>query len=357
MKRIVLTGGGTAGHVSPHLGLIPRLRQAGYELHYIGRHPSIEYDIIHPIGDITFHPISAGKLRRYFSLTNFTDIFRVLRGIWQSYWLLRKLKPDVCFSKGGFVSIPVVIAAHLNHVPIVCHESDMTPGLANRIAARFADRIATTFPECAACLGGKGIMTGTPLREDLFDGSRERGFALAGFDGAKPVLLVTGGSQGAQAINQALRESLERLLPEMDILHLCGKGNLDESLLQLEGYRQFEYLQAEWPDVLAAADLVLSRAGANALSELLALKKPMLLVPYPLSASRGDQIKNADSFERQGFARVLPQETLTPETLTDALKKLTEDQDTLTGAMNSCAIQNGTDAVLKLIEDVQTRRQ
>ncbi|MBE0600965.1 MAG: glycosyltransferase, partial [Firmicutes bacterium] len=175
MKRIVLTGGGTAGHVSPHLGLIPRLKEAGYELHYIGRASGIEFDIIHGISGVAYHSVSAGKLRRYFSLANFTDVFRVLRGIWQSYWLIRRLKPDVCFSKGGFVSIPVVIAARLNHVPTVCHESDMTPGLANRIASRFADTVATTFPECAACLGGKGVMTGTPLREDLFGGSRETG--------------------------------------------------------------------------------------------------------------------------------------------------------------------------------------
>ncbi len=357
MKRIVLTGGGTAGHVSPHLGLIPRLKAAGYEIHYIGRRSGIEHDIIRPIEGVTYHAVQSGKLRRYFSLLNFTDMFRVLGGIWQSYWLIRKLKPNVCFSKGGFVSIPVVIAAHWNHVPTVCHESDMTPGLANRIAARFADVVATTFPECAACIGGKGVMTGTPLREDLLNGKREQGLALSGLQGDKPILLVTGGSQGAQAINLALRKALPQLLPQMDILHLCGKGNLDESLAKEPGYRQFEYLQQEWPDALAAADIVLGRAGANTLSELLALQKPMLLIPYPLSASRGDQIKNAASFEKQGFARVLAQENLTPETLTNALIGLLNDQDTLRTAMGSCALQNGTDAVMQLIQDVQTRRE
>ncbi|MBN1777350.1 MAG: undecaprenyldiphospho-muramoylpentapeptide beta-N-acetylglucosaminyltransferase [Clostridiales bacterium] len=356
MKRIVLTGGGTAGHVSPHLGLIPRLQAAGYELHYIGRQPGIEYDIIHAVDGVAYHPISCGKLRRYFSPENFTDVFRVLRGIWQSYRTIRSIKPDVCFSKGGFVSIPVVIAARMNRVPTVCHESDMTPGLANRIAAHFADCVATTFPECAACLGDKGVLTGTPLRCDLFEGSRERGLRLAGFDGRKPVLLVTGGSQGAQAINRCLRQSLGRLLPAMDVLHLCGKGNLDAGLNTQKGYRQFEYLQEPWPDALAAADIVLSRAGANTLSELLAIKKPMLLIPYPLSASRGDQIKNAASFEKQGFAQVLKQEALTPETLSKALGALLESKDTLTAAMALCPVQNGTDAVLKLIEDVQTRR-
>ncbi|HPF87676.1 MAG TPA: undecaprenyldiphospho-muramoylpentapeptide beta-N-acetylglucosaminyltransferase [Candidatus Limiplasma sp.] len=356
MKRIVLTGGGTAGHVTPHLSLIPRLQAAGYEIHYIGRGSSIEYDIIRPIEGVTYHPISSGKLRRYFSWENFTDVFRVARGIIQSVFLLRKIKPDVCFSKGGFVSIPVVIAARICRVPTVCHESDLTPGLANRISGRFAQCIATTFPECAACLGDKGVMTGTPLRKELFTGDRTRGLALAGFDGKKPVLLVTGGSQGAQAINLCLHESLPKLLPQMDILHLCGTGNLNEALLDVDGYTQIEFLQSEMPDAIAAADFVLSRAGSNTLSELLALKKPMLLVPYPLSASRGDQIKNAESFVKQGFAHVLRQEDLTAYTLVDALDALLKQRETLQSAMEACPVCDGTDAVLQLIEDVQTRR-
>jgi UDP-N-acetylglucosamine--N-acetylmuramyl-(pentapeptide) pyrophosphoryl-undecaprenol N-acetylglucosamine transferase len=188
------------------------------------------------------------------------------------------------------------------------------------------------------------------------EGSREKGLALAGFGGQKPVLLVTGGSQGAQAINLCLRQCLRELLPRMDILHLCGKGNLDESLNHLSGYRQFEYLQEPWPDALAAADIVLSRAGANTLSELLAIKKPMLLIPYPLSASRGDQIKNAESFSKQGFAHVLQQEALTPKTLVEALDTLLSAKDTLKAAMEVCPVQNGTDAVLQLIENVQARR-
>jgi UDP-N-acetylglucosamine--N-acetylmuramyl-(pentapeptide) pyrophosphoryl-undecaprenol N-acetylglucosamine transferase len=356
MKRIVLTGGGTAGHVTPHLSLIPRLMAAGYEIHYIGRDSGIEYDLIHFLDGIAYHSISCGKLRRYFSLANFTDVFRVLRGILQSARLMRKLQPDVCFSKGGFVSIPVVIAAHMRRVPTVCHESDLTPGLANRISARFADIVATSFPECACSLGNKGVMTGTPLRAELLGGSRERGLKLAGFDGEKPVLLVTGGSQGAQSVNLCLRECLPALLGRMDILHMCGSGNLDESLSDVDGYRQFGYLHEEWPDALAAADIVLSRAGANTLCELLALKKPMLLVPYPLSASRGDQIKNAESFASRGFAHVLKQEKLTPETLVRELDALLAARDTLKAAMEACPVQNGTDAVLRLIEDVQTRR-
>ena len=355
MKRIVLTGGGSAGHVSPHLSLIPRLTDAGYEIHYIGREQGIEADMIRPMENVTYHAINSGKLRRYFSVTNFTDVFRVLQGVGQAMGLMRRLKPDVCFSKGGFVSIPVVIAAHFLHVPTVCHESDLTPGLANRISARFADAVATTFPECAESIGEKGVMTGTPLREALFVGDRRRGLAMAGFSGAKPVLLVTGGSQGARAINNCLRECLPRLLPRMDVFHLCGAGNVDEGLQNLAGYAQFEFLTDAMPDALAAADFVLSRAGSNTLSELLALRKPMLLVPYPLSASRGDQIKNAESFVKQGFAHILPQEAMVAETLVRALEELISAREQLTSAMEANPVHNGTEAVLRLIEDVQTR--
>ena len=355
MKRIVLTGGGTAGHVTPHLSLIPRLRQEGYDIHYIGTEKGIEHEMIAKIPDVTYHAVKSGKLRRYFSLQNFTDPFRVVAGAFQSMHLMRKLKPDVLFSKGGFVSVPVVIGAWLCRVPAVCHESDLTPGLANRICARFATKVATTFPECAKALGAKGVHTGTPLRPELFQGSRAAGLAMAGFDGRKPVLLMTGGSLGAQSVNKCLRESLPELLPHMDVLHLCGKGNLDESLAGLKGYCQKEFLSGEMPDALAVADLVLSRAGSNTLSELLALHKPMLLVPYPLSASRGDQIENAKSYQRQGLARVLMQEDMTPRTMTDALLSLLADRDQLLQALKNYPVQDGTDAVLRMIDQAEKR--
>ena len=325
-KRIVLTGGGTAGHVTPHLSLIPHLREAGYEIHYIGTENGIERQMMARFPDITYHAVKSGKLRRYFSVQNFTDPFRVIWGAFQSIALMRRLKPDVCFSKGGFVSVPVVFGAWLCRVPAVCHESDLTPGLANRICARFATKVAATFPECARALGKKGVLTGTPLRPELFRGSRAAGLALAGFDGQKPVLLMTGGSLGAQSVNRCLREALPELLTRFDVLHLCGKGNLDESLMGMKGYCQKEFLSDEMPDALAVADVVLSRAGSNTLSELLALHKPMLLVPYPLGASRGDQIENAKSYARQGLARVLMQEDMTARTLTDALFKLLDER-------------------------------
>ncbi len=355
-RRIVLTGGGTAGHVTPHLSLIPKLKAQGYDIHYIGTQTGIEREIIGKLDGVAYHAVQSGKLRRYFSIQNFTDPFRVLYGALQSVHLMRTLKPDVCFSKGGFVSVPVVIGAFLCRVPSVCHESDLTPGLANRICARFASRVATTFQECADALGPKAVMTGTPMRPELFEGSRAAGLALAGFDGQKPVLLMTGGSLGAQSVNKCLRDALPSLLPHMDVLHLCGKGNLAPALDGTPGYCQKEFLSAELPDALAAADIVLSRAGSNTLSELLALHKPMLLVPYPLGASRGDQIQNAESYRRRGLAMVLPQEKMTAATLAAELLSLLKDRDRLLNALQDYPAKDGTQAVLQLIEDVQGER-
>ncbi len=356
MKRIVLTGGGTAGHVTPHLALIPHLRKAGYDIHYIGTEAGMERDMISRLDGITYHAVKGGKLRRYFSWKNFTDPFRVLWGAVQSAGLMGKLKPDVCFSKGGFVSVPVVFGAWLHRVPVVCHESDYTPGLANRICAMFAKRIATTFPECTAALGKKAKMTGTPLRPELFSGSRAKGLAMAGFQGQRPVLLMMGGSSGAQSVNQVLRSALPRILPKMDVMHICGRGNLTPSLDQTPGYWQKEFLSDELPSAFAAADLILSRAGSNALCEFQALKKPMLLIPYPRSASRGDQILNAQSYEHRGLCHVLLQEDLTEETLVNALHHLYESREKLRDALQNAPAADGTKAVLDLIEQVQGQR-
>jgi len=352
-KRIVLTGGGTAGHVTPHLSLIPKLKTAGYEIHYIGTECGIEHGMMTKVAGVTYHAVQCGKLRRYWSVLNFTDPFRVLWGSLQSIRLMAKLKPHICFSKGGFVSVPVVLGAWLWRVPTVCHESDFSPGLANRICAKFANRVATTYADCATAIGPKGVMTGTPLRPELFQGSRTAGLSLAGFGGHKPVLMVTGGSLGAQTINRCLRKALSALLPYMDVLHLCGKGNIEPSLECLEGYCQKEFLDEEFPDAIAAADIVLSRAGSNTLCELAALQKPMLLIPYPLGAGRGDQIQNAESYRRQGLAMVLPQEKMNPALLTAELLSLLSHREELQTALEAHPAKDGTEAVLALIEEVQ----
>lgn len=353
MKRIVLTGGGTAGHVTPHLAILPHLLEEGYEVHYIGTQNGIENQMISSLEGVTYHAVKSGKLRRYFDWKNFTDPFRVIAGAFQSARLMGKLKPDVCFSKGGFVSVPVVIGAWLHRVPVLCHESDLTPGLANKIASKFAKKVATTFPECADALGKKGVFTGTPLRPELFSGSREEGLHLCGFTGEKPVLMMMGGSLGAQSVNKALREALPRLLEKMDVVHITGKGNLDESLQTLPGYKQFEFISQELPHIFACADYVLSRAGSNALCEFQALKKPMLLVPYPKGASRGDQILNAASYEKRGLCHVLPQENMTAETLTCAIENLMEQKDTLIRHLEEAPPADGTPKVLGFIREIQ----
>ncbi len=351
--RIVLTGGGTAGHVTPHLAILPHLIREGYDIHYIGTADGIERRMMEKYPMITYHAVQSGKLRRYHDWKNFTDPFRVIKGMAEASRLMKELRPNVCFSKGGFVSVPVVIAARRRGVPVLCHESDLTPGLANRICSKFAVAVATTFPECAEALGGKGVMTGTPLRPELFAGSREKGLRLAGFAGGKPVLLMMGGSSGAQAVNKALRGALPELLPDFDILHITGKGNLDESLAGTAGYAQFEFLSDELPDALAAADFILSRAGSNALCEFQALKKPMLLVPYPKGASRGDQILNAESYRARGLAHVLLQENLTPDSLAAALRALRADGDNLIAALENAPPADGTAPVLKLIREIR----
>lgn len=349
MKKLVLTGGGTAGHVTPHLALLERLQAEGYAIHYIGTAEGIERGMMEGKPGVSYHAISSGKLRRYFSWRNLSDPFRVLAGFFQSLGILGRVKPDLVFSKGGFVAVPVVAAAWLRRIPVLAHESDITPGLANRISAVFARQVAATFPECAKALGKKGVHTGTPMRPELFAGEREKGLAFAGFDGSKPVLLMMGGSQGAQAVNEALRAALPQILPRMDVLHLCGAGKLAPELEETKGYFQAEFVNEGLPDVLAAADYVLSRAGATAIGEFLALKKPMLLVPLPLSASRGDQIVNAQNYEKRGLARVLPQEAMTPDSLAKALFDLMEQGEELRANMEREPSADGSEAVLQLI--------
>ena len=351
-KRIVLTGGGTAGHVTPHLSLFDKLIEMGFEIHYIGTKKGIEKSIIQNYPFITYHSIQSGKLRRYFSLQNFIDPFKIFVGFLQSLVLLLKLKPQVCFSKGGFVSVPVVIACKLCGVPSLCHESDLTPGLANKICSKFATKMATTFEECAKTLGAKATYTGTAMRKELFEGDKQQGLKLTGFSGKKDILMVTGGSLGAQAINICLREALPNLLPHMDILHLCGKGNVDENYNGIEGYCQFPYLNNEMPHAYAASDFVLSRAGSNTICELLALKKPMLLIPYPLGASRGDQIQNAKNTADKGAAIVLSQDKMNVDTLTENLLLLQTNKEKYLKVLDTLNTPNGTEAILKLITQI-----
>jgi UDP-N-acetylglucosamine--N-acetylmuramyl-(pentapeptide) pyrophosphoryl-undecaprenol N-acetylglucosamine transferase len=334
-KTIVLTGGGTAGHVSLNEAIIPSLQAEGYTVHYIGSHHGIEKELItDSFPEVPYHSISSGKLRRYFSLKNFTDPFKVLAGIGQAFSIIKKVKPSIVFSKGGFVSVPVVIAAKLLNIPVVIHESDVTPGLANKLAQPFASHIFTVFKETLKYIpANKATCTGSVVREQLFKGSKMRGLKLCQFEIKKPVLLVMGGSLGSVVLNDAIRSNLPELLKDYNVIHLCGKGNVDSSLLELKGYKQFEYVTSELPDLINAADFVVSRAGSNSIFEFLALKKPMLLIPLSSAKSRGDQILNAKLFKNQGFAEVLEEENLTKQTFLESLQTLIQNKESILEAM------------------------
>ncbi len=350
MKKIVLTGGGTAGHVTPNIALIPYLQKEGYDVYYIGSNGGMEEELIKKCG-IPYYGVSSGKLRRYFDKKNFSDIFKVLKGILQSKHIIKKIKPDVVFSKGGFVAVPVVVGAALNKVNVVCHESDITPGLANKLAMPFAKAVCTTFPEAVKHIkDNKGIHTGTPIRDMLFKGSKEKGIAMCGFSGNKPVILIMGGSQGSVKVNNSVRELLGKLLPKYDIVHLCGKGNLDENLNNKEGYKQFEYVSDELPNLFAMADMVISRAGSNAICEFLALHKPMLLIPLGKNASRGDQILNAQSFKKQGFAEVIDEEKMTKGSLFDTINRVYENRQGYINAMENSQVSDGIKSVMEIIK-------
>ena len=351
-KTIILTGGGTAGHVTPNIALLPGLQKRGFEIRYIGSYEGMEKGLIEAEG-IPYDGVSTGKFRRYLSLKNLSDIGHVFKGLREAKALLKKYHPDIVFSKGGFVSVPVVRAAKALKIPVIIHESDMTPGLANKLCYSAATKICCNFPETVEMLPKeKAVLSGSPIREQLLSGSREAGLKFAGLSGQKPVLLMIGGSSGARKLNEVLREALPELLKSFDIIHLCGRGNLDESLKDMKGYVQFEYISKELPDLFAACDLVFSRAGANAICELLALQKPALLTPLSAAVSRGDQILNARSFEKQGFSMVVEEEQLTATVLTESLLKLYEDRQRYIDAMAKSSQKNGVDVILSLIDEI-----
>lgn len=350
MKKIVMTGGGTAGHVTPNIALMPALQEAGYEIEYIGSYNGMEKGLIEAC-NIPYHGIASGKLRRYFDIKNLSDPFRVLKGYAQAKSLMRKLKPDVVFSKGGFVSVPVVLAAKHCHIPAIIHESDITPGLANKIAIRGAKKVCCNFPETLQYLpADKAVLTGSPIRKELFSGNKDAATAFCHFpDQSKPVILIIGGSSGSKVINETVRKVLPELLENYYIIHLCGKGNLDDSLKGLIGYAQFEYISKELTNLFALCDLAISRAGANAICELLALHKPNILIPLSAAASRGDQILNAKSFKKQGFSYVIEEESLTGEALLSAVDEVYTNRGKYVEAMKNSGQMDSIGTIVELI--------
>ncbi|MEA4914320.1 MAG: undecaprenyldiphospho-muramoylpentapeptide beta-N-acetylglucosaminyltransferase [Christensenella sp.] len=347
-KRIIFTGGGTAGHVTPNIALIEPLLREGWEVHYIGSENGIEKGLITALTAVTYHGISTGKLRRYFSWQNFIDPFRVIKGYFQARKLIRKIRPDVIFSKGGFVSVPVVLSA--GKVPVVAHESDYSPGLSNRIATRFTDKVCLSFEDTLQHIkNSKGIFTGTPIRPALYEGDRDRALAFTGLTGEKPVLLVMGGSLGAQKLNELVRAALPQLRERYDIVHLCGKGKNDCDCAVC-GYNQYEYIDKELPDLFALSDVVLSRAGANSVFELLALNKPSVLVPLTFASSRGDQLLNANYMEKKGYAKVVDQNTATTGSLVAAIDEVYQQRAQYAERMCEDTRSDGTETILTIIK-------
>ena len=355
-RRIILTGGGTAGHVTPNIALLPELQARGYEVFYVGSKEGMEKDLMANF-DIPYHGISSGKLRRYFDWKNFTDPFRIQKGYHESKKLLKEIQPDVIFSKGGFVTVPLVKAAAKKHIPCVLHESDISPGLANRMCIKSAELICTNFPETLKHLPeGKAVVTGSPIRQELFEGDKKAGLDFCGFDDSKPVIMIIGGSLGSVRVNDAVRGILPQLLNDYQVVHLCGREKLDESLVGTKGYVQFEYVQKELKDLMKASDLVISRAGANAICELAALHKPNILIPLSLQASRGDQILNAESFERQGYSFLLREEDMTGETLLDAVKSTWEKREDYIEAMKTGGHGDAVKKIADIIDDICNKR-
>ena len=351
MIKIILTGGGTAGHVTPNIALLPRLREAGFDITYIGSYNGIEKQLLNE-QKIPYYGISSGKLRRYFDIKNFSDPLKVIKGLGQSIRLMRKLKPDIVFSKGGFVSVPVILAARFCHIPSIIHESDLTPGLANKLAIPNAAKVCCNFPETLKYLPeDKAVLTGSPIRKELLTGNKESARALCHFNNEKPVLFVVGGSSGSKFINDTIRGLLPELLKSYQVIHMCGKGNIEESLKRTAGYKQFEYIGAELNDIFALADLVISRAGANSICELLALHKPNILIPLSANASRGDQILNAQSFEKQGYSVVIEEEIITPAKLLNIIHETYKNRERYVTAMEKSNTLNSVEKIVSLIEE------
>lgn len=350
-KKIVLTGGGTAGHVTPNIALIPKLRELNYEIYYIGSYEGIEKKLIADF-DIPYFGIATGKLRRYLDPKNLTDPFRVVKGYSEARKYLKEIEPDIVFSKGGFVSVPVVRAAASLDIPCIIHESDMTPGLANKLCIPVAEKICCNFPETIQMLPeGKAVLTGSPIREELAKGNKIAAYDMCRFTSNKPVIMVIGGSLGAEAINKTVRDALPKLLEDFQVVHICGKDKVDNLMLNIEGYKQFEYVKVELKDIFAMSDIVISRAGANSICELLALKKPNLLIPLSAHSSRGDQILNAKSFESQGFSLVIDEDYLTENLLVEKAHELYFTRQTYIDSMSKSNQLNSIHTIIGLIEE------
>ena len=333
MNKLLVVGGGTAGHVIPALPVIEHCLAAGWQATFVGTHSGLEEGLVKHL-PIEFRAIQSGKLRRYWSWQNVTDVLRVLVAILQALGLMLRNRPDVVFSKGGFVSFPVVFAAWLLRIPVVAHESDLSPGLANRLCAPFIRTLCVSFAATVAAVANpkRVVHTGTPVRQELLQGDAARGREALGLtEDGPPLLVITGGSLGAENLNRVVLDAAPELAQDFRVFHVCGAGKTSD--VSIPGYEQVEYVGAGWGDILAAADVVVSRAGANALFELLALRKLNLLVPLTAQVSRGDQLENAEFARAAGLSLVVQEADLTVQSLQQALAELRSQAPTMRTAL------------------------
>lgn len=347
MATIILTGGGTAGHCTPHLAILPYIKNDFDNIYYIGSENGIEKEIIEK-ENIPYYSVPCAKFNRSFTTKNIAMPFKVFLGIVKAGKLIDKLKPDVIFSKGGYVSIPTVIAAKKRNIPVISHESDYTIGLANKITSKYCKKVLTSFPNTAKSIKN-GEYVGSPIRKAIFNASKRDALSAFGFSGKKPVLLVTGGSLGAQTINSAIRAALPELLPKFDILHICGKNNLINEKIP-KGYVQLEFV-SKMENAFAVADVCVSRAGSNTLFELMSIKMPCVLIPLPQGVSRGDQLLNAEYFQKQGLVCVLHQKALTPASLTFAISSVYANRFNLKRNFEKHPIKDASRQISRIIAD------
>lgn len=347
MATIVLTGGGTAGHCIPHIAILPYIKNNFDEIYYIGSEDGIEKNII-TNAKIPYFAIPCAKFNRSITAKNLIMPIKVASGIIRAGKILDKLKPDVVFSKGGYVSVPTVIAAKKRKIPVIAHESDLTMGLANKITSKYCKKILTSFPETAKTVKN-GEYVGSPIRKSIYSANKAEALKVFGFSGNKPIILITGGSQGSQTINKAVRDALPELLPKFDIIHICGKNNLVDSLTA-KGYYQVEFLN-KIENAFSCASVCVTRAGSNTLFELLSLKIPCVLIPLPKGNSRGDQVLNAAYFQKKGLVSVLPQENLTSDSLAFTINSIHANRVNISSNFEKYPVKDASRLISRILAD------
>jgi UDP-N-acetylglucosamine--N-acetylmuramyl-(pentapeptide) pyrophosphoryl-undecaprenol N-acetylglucosamine transferase len=340
MKCVAFTGGGSGGHIYPGLALAASLRLTGnVRIIWIGSTSPLDRNIVEGAG-IPFFAIKSGKLRRYFSLKNIADIFHILAGYVQAKKILKKERPALLFSKGGFVSVPPCAAARSLNIPLITHESDFSPGLATKINSFFADKVCLSYAETRKFFSpktaAKTVVTGNPVRDVFREADARKGFAFLGIPETEKVLLVLGGSQGAKEVNNLVRAALPVLTRYFTVVHQTGTADFaDLEPYRSEKYHPYAYIKEEMPDVVSCAHLVLGRAGAGTVWESAVCGKPLVLVPLAGSGTRGDQVENARYFEQKGAAAVLVHPTA--EALAAKIEALANEPDKIADMAKAAA--------------------